>query len=163
MIVSNNPMTVEQEFQLEITTDTLFKSVPVDSTALNKEQKTVLKAGQTFKVLKYGWLDGHLKVLLEESIPPIGSFGYVYTRHVRFRQGKEVLHFDVDRIPNTEINAKLWITQTTLIKKKPADQYHVKIGSIYPTYTRSNFLYSRICLYSRAFSGHSNRAYSWIW
>jgi uncharacterized protein YvpB len=126
MIVSNNPMTVEQEFQLEITTDTLFKSVPVDSTALNKEQKTVLKAGQTFKVLKYGWLDGHLKVLLEESIPPIGSFGYVYTRHVRFRQGKEVLHFDVDRIPNTEINAKLWITQTTLIKKKPADSTTLK-------------------------------------
>lgn len=126
MIVSNNPMTVEQEFQLEITTDTLFKSVPVDSTALNKEQKTVLKAGQTLKVLKYGWVDGHLKVLLEESIPPIGSFGYVYTRHVQFRQGEEVLHFDVDRIPDTEINAKLWIAQTTLIKKKPADSTTLK-------------------------------------
>jgi uncharacterized protein YvpB len=121
MTVSKNPIRVEQKFQLDITTETLFKSIPVDSTALNTEQKTVLKAGQRFNVLRYGWVDGHLKVLLEESIPPIGSFGYVYTRHVRFRQGEEVLHFNVDQIPDTEINAKIWVTQTTLIKKKPID------------------------------------------
>ncbi|MGB3403177.1 MAG: C39 family peptidase [Microcoleaceae cyanobacterium] len=112
---------IAQDLQLEIVTDTLFKSTPVDSTLLNKEQKIVLKAGQKFKVLKYGVVDGHLKVLLEDNIPHIGSFGYVYIKHIRFHQGEEVLDFDVDQIPDTEINAKLWITQTTLIKKKPID------------------------------------------
>ncbi len=119
--MSNISTLATKNFQVEITTDTLFKSLPVDSTALSTEQKTVLKAGQTLTAIKYGLVDGHLKVLLEESIPVIGSFGYIDERDITFRKGEEVLHFEIDRIPDTDINAKLWVTQTTLIKKQTAD------------------------------------------
>ena len=121
MTTTQHSVLTTQNLQLDIVTETLFKSSPVDSKLLKKQEKIVLKPGQTFKVLKYGLVDGHLKVLLEESIPVIGSFGYVYTKHIRFRQGENILHFDADQIPDTEINAKLWITRNTLIKKQPID------------------------------------------
>ncbi|MGB3536242.1 MAG: C39 family peptidase [Microcoleaceae cyanobacterium] len=115
-----SPLT-EKHLQLEITTDTLFKASPVDSTALNETEKTVLKAGQTLTVIKYGLVDGHLKVLLEESLPVVGSFGYIYAEHISSRNKQEHFDFDFEQVTDTDIHAELWITKNTLIKKQPID------------------------------------------
>ncbi|HBW58014.1 MAG TPA: peptidoglycan-binding protein, partial [Oscillatoriales bacterium UBA8482] len=85
--VSENPMTVGESLSLEILEDTLFKIVPFDSSSLNQQQKVAIKAGQTFKVLKYGLVDGHLKIVLENAIPPVGNFGYIYTNNLRLKKG----------------------------------------------------------------------------
>jgi len=123
--VSENPMTVGRSLQLDIVEDTLFKVSPLDSTFLNPQQKVVLKGGQTFNVLKYGLVDGHLKVLLENGIPPVGSFGYLYEGHVRLRKGTTTLAFDPEDVPDTHISAQMLVTTTTKIKAKPVDSSHL--------------------------------------
>ncbi|HEY9860182.1 MAG TPA: hypothetical protein V6D16_11805, partial [Candidatus Obscuribacterales bacterium] len=76
--VSTNPLTVGQGLSLKVLRDTLFKLRPIDSSRLNAQQKVAVKAGQTFTVSRYGSMDGHLKVVLDPPIPPIGEFGYFY-------------------------------------------------------------------------------------
>jgi len=123
--VSENAMTVGESLTLEILEDTLFKIVPFDSASLNQQQKIAVKAGQTFKVLKYGLVDGHLKVVLENTIPPIGNFGYLYTDYVRLKKGSEVFRFDIEDVPDTDVNAQMLVLQTTKIKAKPVDSSYL--------------------------------------
>lgn len=61
---------------------TRFKASPADSETLPPQSKVDIKAGQTFEVLRYGTVDGHIKVLLKQPIPPMGAFGYFYAPHV---------------------------------------------------------------------------------
>lgn len=119
--VSENAMTVGESLTLEILEDTLFKIVPFDSSSLNQRQKVTIKAGQIFKVLKYGLVDGHLKIVLENAIPPVGNFGYIYTNYVRLKKGSEVFRFDIDEVPDTDVNAQMLVMETTKIKAQPVD------------------------------------------
>ena len=61
---------------------TLFKISPADSSTLPPNAKVEVMAGQTFEVLRYGAVDGHIKVLLKQPIAPVGEFGYFYGLHV---------------------------------------------------------------------------------
>jgi hypothetical protein len=61
---------------------TLFKTSPADSSTLPPNAKVEVMAGQTFEVLRYGAVDGHIKVLLKQPIAPVGEFGYFYGLHV---------------------------------------------------------------------------------
>jgi hypothetical protein len=119
--VSSDPLTVGQGLTLKIVSDSLFKVAPVDSSRLNNQQKVFVKAGQTFAVSKYGFVDGHLKVVLDSEISPIGSFGYFYEPDVQLAKGTQILRFDLADVPNSNVSAQLLVTQTTQIKAKPED------------------------------------------
>lgn len=121
LTVSPEPLTAGAELTLSTTKDTLFKVAPFDSGALNTEQKVTIPAGQTFKVLKYGLMDGHLKVLLNNDISPIGSFGYFFPGHIRLKKGQDELKFSLGEVPDTEMKAQMLVTRTTRIKAAPVD------------------------------------------
>ena len=119
--VSSDPLTAGKSLSLKILSDTLFKVAPVDSSRLNNQQKILVKAGQTLGVSKYGFIDGHLKVVLDAAITPIGTFGYFYESDVQLTKGTKVLKFDLADVPNTNVSAQLLVTQTTQIKGAPQD------------------------------------------
>ncbi|TAE01338.1 MAG: peptidoglycan-binding protein, partial [Oscillatoriales cyanobacterium] len=119
--VSSDPLTVGKDLTLKIVSDTLFKVAPVDSSRLDNQQKILVKAGQTLAVSKYGFIDGHLKVVLDAAIIPIGTFGYFYESDVQLAKGTKILKFDLADVPNTNISAQLLVTQTTQIKGAPQD------------------------------------------
>lgn len=119
--VSSDPLTVGKDLTLKIVSDTLFKVAPVDSSRLDNQQKVLVKAGQTLIVNKYGFIDGHLKVVLDAAITPIGTFGYFYEPDVQLAKGTKILKFDLADVPNTNISAQLLVTQTTQIKASPED------------------------------------------
>ena len=54
--VGTDPLTIGQVIVLKVVLDTYFKTAPSDSARLNNQQKVFVKAGQTFKVSKYGLL-----------------------------------------------------------------------------------------------------------
>ncbi|PSB37768.1 peptidoglycan-binding protein [filamentous cyanobacterium Phorm 46] len=119
--VSSDPLTVGKSLSLKIVSDTLFKVAPVDSSRLNNQQKVLVRAGQTLAVSKYGFIDGHLKVVLDSAITPIGTFGYFYEPDVQLAKGTKVLKFDLADVPNSNVSAQLLVTQTTQIKAQPVD------------------------------------------
>ncbi|TAG94909.1 MAG: peptidoglycan-binding protein [Oscillatoriales cyanobacterium] len=119
--VSSDPLTVGKDLTLKIVSDTLFKVAPVDSSRLDNQQKVLVKAGQTLIVNKYGFIDGHLKVVLDAAITPIGTFGYFYESDVQLAKGTKILKFDLADVPNTNVSAQLLVTQTTQIKGAPQD------------------------------------------
>ncbi len=119
--VSTDPMTVGQSLSLKILRDTLFKSRPVVSSKLTPQQKVAVKAGQTFTIKRYGLVDGHLKVVIEPAIAPLGEFGYFFEDHVQLSKGPQILRFDVADVPNTNVSAQVLITENTLLKAQPAD------------------------------------------
>ncbi|MGL5058458.1 MAG: C39 family peptidase, partial [Microcoleus sp.] len=128
--VSSDPLTVGKGLTLKVVYDTLFKVAPVDSSRLNNGQKVLVKAGQTLAVSKYGFIDGHLKVVLDAAIVPIGTFGYFYEPDVQLSKGTKILKFDIADVPNTNISAQLLVTQTTQIKIKPADSSKLPANQI---------------------------------
>ncbi|MBD1827902.1 C39 family peptidase [Microcoleus vaginatus GB1-A2] len=119
--VSSDPLTAGKGLTLKIVSDSLFKVAPVDSSRLDNQQKVLVKAGQTFAVSKYGFVDGHLKVVLDSEILPIGSFGYFYEPDVQLAKGDKILRFDLADVPNSNVSAQLLVTQTTQIKGQPED------------------------------------------
>lgn len=119
--VSSDPLTVGKNLSLKIVSDTWFKVAPVDGSRLDNQQKVLVKAGQTLALSKYGFIDGHLKVVLDSSISPIGTFGYFYEPDVQLAKGNKILKFDLADLPNSNGNAQLLVTQTTQIKGKPQD------------------------------------------
>ncbi|MCZ0899298.1 peptidoglycan-binding protein, partial [Microcoleus sp. HI-ES] len=119
--VTSDPLTVGQGLTLKIVSDTLFKVAPLDSSRLNNQQKVFVKAGQTLAVSKYGFIDGHLKVVLDSAIWPIGTFGYFYEPDVQLAKGTQILKFNLADVPNSNVSAQLLVTQTTQIKAKPED------------------------------------------
>lgn len=121
LTVSTDPLTVGQALTLKIVRDTFFKVTPLDSTKLNSQQKVLVRAGQTFEVSRYGFMDAHLKVELSTSIDPIGNFGYFYEDFVQLSKGSQVLQFEIEDVPTTPLSAQMLVTTTTFIKTKPAD------------------------------------------
>lgn len=119
--VSSDPLTVGKGLTLKIVSDTLFKVAPLDSSRLDNQQKVLVKAGQTLAVSKYGFIDGHLKVVVDSAISPIGTFGYFYEPDVQLAKGNKILKFDLADVPNSNVSAQLWVIQTTQIKGQPED------------------------------------------
>jgi uncharacterized protein YvpB len=119
--VSSDPLTVGKGLTLKIVSDTLFKVAPLDSSRLDNQQKVLVKAGQTLAVSKYGFIDGHLKVVVDSAISPIGTFGYFYEPDVQLAKGNKILKFDLSDVPNSNVSAQLLVTQTTQIKGQPED------------------------------------------
>jgi uncharacterized protein YvpB len=119
--VSSDPLTVGKGLTLKIVSDTLFKVAPLDSSRLDNQQKVFVKAGQTLAVSKYGFIDGHLKVVVDSAISPIGTFGYFYEPDVQLAKGNKILKFDLADVPNSNVSAQLLVTQTTQIKGQPED------------------------------------------
>ena len=119
--VSADLLTVGQSLSLKVLRDTFFKVSTEDSARLNAQQEVFVKAGQTYPVNRYGFIDGHLKLELESSIDPIGSFGYFYEDHVQLSKGQQIFRFALDEVPNIPLAAQLLITQTALLKASPAD------------------------------------------
>jgi len=119
--VSSDPLTVGKGLTLKIVSDTLFKVGPLDSSRLDNQQKVLVKAGQTLAVSKYGFIDGHLKVVVDSAISPIGTFGYFYEPDVQLAKGNKILKFDLADVPNSNVSAQLLVTQTTQIKGQPED------------------------------------------
>ena len=119
--VSSDPLTSGKGLSLKILSATLFKVAPVDSSRLNNQQKVLVKAGQTLTISKYGFIDGHLKVVLDSAISPIGTFGYFYEPDVQLAKGTKVLKFELTDVPNSNVSAQLLVTQTTQIKGQPQD------------------------------------------
>lgn len=119
--VSTDPLTVGESLRLTVDRDTFFKVAPLDSSSLESGQKTLVKAGTTYQVNRYGFLDGHLKVSLESEIPGLGDFGYFYEGHVTLSKGNKVFNFDLEDVPTAQVGAQLLVTKTTLIKAKPVD------------------------------------------
>jgi uncharacterized protein YvpB len=119
--VISDPLTVGKGLTLKIVSDTLFKVAPLDSSRLDNQQKVLVKAGQTLAVSKYGFIDGHLKVVVDSAILPIGTFGYFYEPDVQLAKGNKILKFDLADVPNSNVSAQLLVTQTTQIKGQPED------------------------------------------
>lgn len=119
--VSTDPLTAGKDLTLKVLQDTLFKVCPFDSARLKAPQKVMVKAGQSFTINRYGFLDGHLKVELMPGVPPVGGFGYFYEPHVQLSKGSQVLRFELEDVPNTPVSAQMLVTQTTLLKTKIAD------------------------------------------
>ncbi len=119
--VISDPLTVGKGLTLKIVSDTLFKVASLDSSRLDNQQKVLVKAGQTLAVSKYGFIDGHLKVVVDSAISPIGTFGYFYEPDVQLAKGNKILKFDLADVPNSNVSAQLWVTQTTQIKGQPED------------------------------------------
>jgi len=119
--VISDPLTVGKGLTLKIVSDTLFKVAPLDSSRLDNQQKVLVKAGQTLAVSKYGFIDGHLKVVVDSAISPIGTFGYFYEPDVQLAKGNKILKFDLADVPNSNVSAQLLVTQTTQIKGQPED------------------------------------------
>jgi uncharacterized protein YvpB len=121
LTVTTDPLTVGQDLTLKVLKDTLFKAAPVDSATLNSRQKMTVKAGQTFEVNRYGYIDGHLKVELSPPLAPIGDFGCFFAEHVQLSKGTQVFQFKIDDVPTTALSAAMLVTTTTLLKAKIAD------------------------------------------
>ncbi len=114
-----------QNFTLNILKDTFFKISPNDSSKLNDQQKVFVKAGQTYTVSNYGYIDGHLKIALTSLIPPLGNFGYFYEGDVQLNKGNQILRFDIEDVPNSNLSAQMLVTEKTRIKIQPIDSTHL--------------------------------------
>lgn len=121
LTVSDNAMTVGKELTLKILTDTFFKIALIDAEKLNNQQKFLVKSGQNLSISKYGFVDGHLKVTLNSALAPLGTFGYFYEPHIQLSKGNQVLKFDIEDVPDTQLTAEMLVTETTWIKSKPID------------------------------------------
>lgn len=119
--VSSDPLTVGESLSLKTLIDTFFKAASVDSADLTDKQKTIVRAGQILPVKRYGYVDGHLKVELDQEIAPVGNFGYFYEPSVQLSKGSDVLFFDPGEVPGTDVSAKVLVVRTTQIKTKPID------------------------------------------
>lgn len=122
LAVSAEPKTVGEKLILKVLRDTLFKKSPADSATLSTAQKVLVKAGQTFTVKSYGYVDGHLKLELHNRIEPIGSFGYFYAPHVDLLKGPKALKFSIADVPTTIRGAtEMLVTARTYLKASPVD------------------------------------------
>ncbi|HAT15441.1 MAG TPA: peptidoglycan-binding protein [Microcoleaceae bacterium UBA10368] len=128
--VISDSQTVGKSLSLKILSATFFKVDPVDSSRLNSQQKVLVTAGQTWAVSKYGFIDGHLKVILDAAISPIGTFGYFYEPDVQLTKGTKILRFDLADVPNTNVSAQLLVTQITQIKGKPQDSSQLPANQV---------------------------------
>ncbi len=120
--VVDDARTVGKPYILRVLSDTFFKVSSADSATLNSQQKVVIRAGQVFNVIRYGYVDAHLKVEVATAIPPIGNFGYFYEPHVQLLKGDQPVQVKQDPVaPEIQAAAQAIITSTTLLKASSAD------------------------------------------
>lgn len=125
--VSQDPLTVGQNLTVKILNDTYFKVSPQDSGQLNDQQKVFVKAGETFRVNRYGLLDSHLKLELAEPIGAVGNFGYFYESSVQLSKGVQVFRFNIQEVAITPAEgAQLLVTRTTFLKRTRGDSSTLK-------------------------------------
>jgi len=114
--------TTSGQLRLKILQNTFFKASPSDSGSLNAAQKIMVRAGQTFNVKRYGFVDGHIKAELGQEIAPVGNFGYCYAKHVVLKKGQQVLYFDISDVPNMMPGTgEMLVVQNTLLKAELED------------------------------------------
>jgi hypothetical protein len=102
--------------------DTLLKVQPIDSSQLNDQQKQSLKLGESLVVNTIELVNDHLKLELNNPLPNLGKFVYVYQPHVVVTKGAKLLWFNQNQLPDhIPGNQLLWVTQTTPLKMKPDD------------------------------------------
>ncbi|PZU97146.1 MAG: hypothetical protein DCE90_08420 [Pseudanabaena sp.] len=77
-----NILIKEPDINLVVKQNTIFKASPADSATLATNARVAVRAGQKLEVVRYGAVDGHIKVLLRNPIAPVGVFGYFYGLHV---------------------------------------------------------------------------------
>jgi Peptidase_C39 like family len=125
--VSQDPLTVGQNLVVKVLSDTFFKVSPQDSALLNDQQKVFVKAGETFRVNRYGLLDSHLKLELADAIGAVGTFGYFYESSVQLSKGVQVFRFNINEVAQTPAEgAQLLISKTTFLKKTRGDSSSLK-------------------------------------
>jgi hypothetical protein len=109
-------------FTLITLQDTQFKADTVPISNLNQQQKAELLAGQTYLVSDYELDDGHLKVVLNNPIFPLGESGFFYEKHVLLTKGAKILKFDRADLPTPPPGMQLlWVNKKTKLKINPAD------------------------------------------
>ncbi len=127
--VSQDPLTVGQNLMVKVLSDTFFKVSPQDSAMLNDQQKVFVKAGETFRVNRYGLLDSHLKLELADAIGSVGTFGYFYESAVQLSKGVQVFRFNINEVATTPAEgAQLLVSTTTFLKRTRGDSSTLKAG-----------------------------------
>ncbi|MGK7946577.1 MAG: glycoside hydrolase family 10 protein [Microcystaceae cyanobacterium] len=81
---------------LEINQDTFFKASTQQSERLPANQKAFVAAQKTFKVKSYSKKKGHLFVILEEEISPLGNSGFFFEGHIQIEEIRAVWITNVD-------------------------------------------------------------------
>lgn len=97
-----------------VTTPTMLKLQPVDSTHLQPHQQIPLLQGQTLRILGCACTRGHFRLALVEAIPGFGKTGFVYWEHVQIKRGNDLISYDPTALTITAI-------KPTLFKKRPLD------------------------------------------
>ncbi|MDX2230490.1 MAG: C39 family peptidase [Leptolyngbyaceae cyanobacterium bins.349] len=120
LTVTNNPLALGKLFLRPLQT-TLFKAQPIESSRLSEAQKATVKPDQSFEVVRYGYVDGHLKLELKDAIAPVGKFGYIYEDFAELKKGNQVLKFELADVPMTPLSAIALVTTPTAIKLRPID------------------------------------------
>jgi len=123
LTVTNQTATVGQDYTLRVLRNTLFKVTAEDSSTLPADKKAIVRAGQTFKLKRYGQQNGHLHVDLEAAIAPVGDRGYFFEPHVELKKGDQVMQFGTTAAPPVVVpgTAQMQIKHNTFLKAKPAD------------------------------------------
>lgn len=111
--IGDVPMTPLSAIAL-VVTPTLIKTKPVDSAALQPNQKVDLLQGQSLRIIGYACTRGHFRVTLAEDLPGFGSMGFIYWQHVQIKRGEDVIPYDPAALTMTA-------TKSTLFKKRPVD------------------------------------------
>lgn len=102
-----------------VTTATLLKSKPVDSTQLQPNQRVALVQGQSLRIIGYAATKGHFRLTLADDLPGFGNVGFVYWQHVQIKYGDNVVPYDPAALTLTA-------TKSTIFKKRPVDS--AKLG-----------------------------------
>jgi hypothetical protein len=122
LTVTADALNMAQDLELKVIQDTFFKVSPQDSSKLNAQQKVLVAAGQTFQVVRYGLIDGHLKLELASAIAPIGTFGYFYEPTVTLFKGDKALRFSLEDVPDTVVDGlQMLVSTTTFFKANRSD------------------------------------------
>ncbi|MBD0342158.1 MAG: peptidoglycan-binding protein, partial [Microcoleus sp. Co-bin12] len=102
--------------------DTAFKAGTLPASNLNNQQKADIPAGKTYQIRDYELEDGHLNVQLNNPIPPVGTSGFLYEKHVLITKGAKILIFDRAQLPASPPGMQLlWVIKKTWLKLNPGD------------------------------------------
>ena len=112
--------------QLVITTTTILKAKPGDSSTLAVNQKTNVMQGQTYAIVGYACVGGHFRVKLADPIAGFGTIGFIYWKFAQVKRNGKSIPYDPDALTVTALT-------TTIFKKRPVDSSQLQAGE------RSNF------------------------
>ena len=102
--------------------DTAFKVGTLPASNFNNLQKVDIPAGKTYQIRDYELEDGHLNVQLNNPIPPVGTSGFLYEKHVLITKGAKILIFDRAQLPASPPGMQLlWVIKNTWLKLTPGD------------------------------------------